>query len=288
MSRASEPPPHDSLPGAAAGQIAAPAASFPPSLVGLGLLNVLVGVAIPALHTYVSLECIRIVHGWAEKDPIEPGPYEAMFYAVIAGSLLVGLVLIVSGIGLLCRRRWGRVLGFVAAALIWLNLLPAATMPGICLNLVVTEVQAKITSGYYFRQYELPRPWPVFDLWYPALLLAWLSIPSVRRWARRAQPGDAMPSAARPAAAMSVLAIMSIVLACTPGALLTQMAALVLGIVALWRISRSQGRLTGKAFAIAGICISAIILLLIGGGIALLLYDEAQRYHGAPSDGPRF
>lgn len=56
-----------------------------------------------------------------------------------------------------------------------------------------------------------------------------------------------------------------------PFMLLTQCAALVMGILALRRIKSSQGRLTGRGFAIAGICISSSILLCIGSVATLAI-----------------
>ncbi len=52
--------------------------------------------------------------------------------------------------------------------------------------------------------------------------------------------------------------------------LLTALPAIILGIVALVKIDKSAGRLKGKGLAIAGICVPAAVLIIIGLSIALL------------------
>jgi hypothetical protein len=60
----------------------------------------------------------------------------------------------------------------------------------------------------------------------------------------------------------SGLAITSLVLGVLGFCGITAVVGLILGIIALVKISRSQGRLTGNGFAIAGICVSGFMLLL--------------------------
>jgi WD40 repeat protein len=73
------------------------------------------------------------------------------------------------------------------------------------------------------------------------------------------------------------------------------MVSLVLGVVALRRIRRSQGMLTGRGFAVGGICVSSACLLFVAAivalpiGIAVLnqpaaTLTEAWRIDGSPSD----
>jgi len=66
------------------------------------------------------------------------------------------------------------------------------------------------------------------------------------------------PSGTTPGAPTSGLAITSLVLGIMG---CTALVGLVLGIIALVRINKSQGRLGGGGFAIAGICVSAVMLL---------------------------
>jgi hypothetical protein len=84
--------------------------------------------------------------------------------------------------------------------------------------------------------------------------------------AEKAQPAAAPPKA-------SGLAIASLVLGClgllTCG--ITSLVGLVLGIIALTRINKSQGRLGGKGVAMAGTIVSAAFLLLVPIPTAMLL-----------------
>jgi hypothetical protein len=86
-----------------------------------------------------------------------------------------------------------------------------------------------------------------------------------------ATPTQAQPAAAPPKT--SSLAVTSLVLGVlgllTCG--LTSLVGLVLGIVALVRINKSQGQLRGQGLAIAGTIVSAVFLLLIPISAAMLL-----------------
>jgi len=62
-----------------------------------------------------------------------------------------------------------------------------------------------------------------------------------------------------------------------PMMLLTQIAGITLGIIALSKIRKSEGAIGGKGFAIAGIVISSLILLFIGAVIALIVITESSR-----------
>lgn len=69
-----------------------------------------------------------------------------------------------------------------------------------------------------------------------------------------------LPTAAAPPKT-SGMAIASLVLGVLGFCGVTAVVGLILGIVALLKINRSQGRLTGNGFAIAGICVSGFMLL---------------------------
>jgi len=75
--------------------------------------------------------------------------------------------------------------------------------------------------------------------------------------------GGVRPSGTTPAAPTSGLAIASLVLGVLGFVCFgtTALVGLVLGIVALGRINKSQGRLGGRGLAFAGICVSAVMLL---------------------------
>ena len=93
-----------------------------------------------------------------------------------------------------------------------------------------------------------------------------------------AQPGAAPPKT-------SGLAIASLVLGClgllTCG--ITSMVGLVLGIIALVRINKSQGRTGGQGIALAGMIVSAAFLLLAPISAALLLPALARAKQKAMS-----
>jgi hypothetical protein len=74
-----------------------------------------------------------------------------------------------------------------------------------------------------------------------------------------------------PATKTSGLAIASLVLGVLGFCGVTAIVGLILGIVALVKINRSQGRLTGNGFAIAGICVSGLMLLFALPLAAMLL-----------------
>ena len=92
------------------------------------------------------------------------------------------------------------------------------------------------------------------------------------------QPPPAPGTAATPPPKASGLAISSLVLGClgllTCG--LTSLVGLILGIVALVRISKSQGQVGGKGIALAGTIVSAAFLVLVPIPAAMLLPALAQ------------
>ena len=60
---------------------------------------------------------------------------------------------------------------------------------------------------------------------------------------------------------------------------------LILGIVASFRIHRSEGRLSGQAFALVGMMISGVIVVyVLGVAIALRASKESERFNRAKAD----
>ncbi len=102
-----------------------------------------------------------------------------------------------------------------------------------------------------------------------------------------ALPPDPPPVAASGSSTGSVsgLAIASLVLGVVGPATagLTGVAGLILGIIALVKISKSQGRLRGTGLAVAGICVSGVMLLLLPIMAALLLPALAKAKSRAQS-----
>lgn len=82
--------------------------------------------------------------------------------------------------------------------------------------------------------------------------------------------------AAQPPGKTSGLAISSLVLGVLGCFGITALVGLVLGIVALAKINRSQGRLGGKGLAIAGICVSGAMLFFSMAGLILPAVAKAK------------
>ena len=189
---------------------------------------------------------------------------------------VVGTLLLIGGIGLLRNRKWGRVWSLIAGVSCLLAVLVA--------SIVSNVTQAMLTTGaiplrpgqqsFYFEEISGVT---AFAPLYGILLIVLLMLPAARAWARgfasaRAVSGGTggVATAVAPGRT-SGLAIASLVCSVIPFALLTQLAGLTLGIVALVKIKKSDGRLEGKGFAIAGVIISSVILLLIGGIVLAVL-----------------
>ena len=100
------------------------------------------------------------------------------------------------------------------------------------------------------------------------------------------QPLGSLPEFAQAHAALtappprtSALAITSLILGVLGFCGVTALVGLILGIVSLVKISGSQGRLNGKGLAIAGICVSAAMLLLgipLMAGLLLPAFAKAK------------
>ena len=126
---------------------------------------------------------------------------------------------------------------------------------------------------------------PALPLVYAIVILVILFLPETRAWARAGSgniPADPVPMdtpgpsnvMARPT---SGLAIASLVCSMIPMMLLTQIAGITLGIIALSKIRKSNGAVRGKGFAIAGIVISSLVLLFMGAVLALIMITETSR-----------
>jgi len=112
----------------------------------------------------------------------------------------------------------------------------------------------------------------------------WQTLSALPEFAAETSPGPVVPPSAPSAgvsAKTSALAIVSLAL----GVLglfscgITALVGLVLGIVALVRIKRSEGRLAGDGFAIAGIIVSALFLLtgMVLAGMMLPALTRAKQ-----------
>jgi len=122
----------------------------------------------------------------------------------------------------------------------------------------------------------------------------WKPLADFPEFADALQPGGSLPGPAQPPAGTppagappkaSGLAIASLILGClgllTCG--ITSLVGLVLGIIAMVRISKSQGRMGGQGLALAGTIVSAVFLLLVPLPAAMLLPALAKAKQRAAS-----
>jgi len=194
---------------------------------------------------------------------------------IIVLFCLLGAVLLLGGVGLLKERRWGRtrslIFAFGSFAAVFLANVTAKVMSNLA------ESGAISIPGLH-QQENFNVGSGIFTL-YAILLIVMLMLPDARAWARRAEPGATTPSgtviATSSSPPASGLAIGSLVASLIPFLLLGQITGLILGIIALRRIKRSQGTVGGKGFAIAGVTISGLILLFMIGLLVLLIATGA-------------
>ncbi len=220
---------------------------------------------------------------------------------VIWGFALVGGLLFVSGVGLLLRQRWGRTLSFVFVALAFAAPLLSCVATVAVSGMASYEAAQRGNVGYGGGPTEVRfiAAVPAVAPAYGVLLLVFLNLASVRAWARRMPLAPARPTVVTPAGnggtalaattgaastdiaqptasppvaptpQLSIMALMSLVLAFLGCLLIPQIVSLVLGVLALRRIRRSHGMLTGRGLAIGGICVSSVFLLFVAAIVAL-------------------
>ena len=205
-----------------------------------------------------------------------PEGLNIFFEINIAIFCVVGTLLLIGGVGLLRNRNWGRIWSFAAGIFCLLAYLAAA--------MVSSVMQSMLTSGviplrpgqqsFYFKEVSGVTG---FAPLYGIVIIILLMLPDSRAWARGGVTAPATGDRTgfvgggrtlAPPARTSKLAVASLICSIIPLALLTQIAGLTMGLIALWKIKKSEGALGGRGFAIAGVIISSLILLLI---VAILL-----------------
>jgi hypothetical protein len=190
---------------------------------------------------------------------------------------LLGATLFLGGIGLLKERRWGRTCSLVFAFGSFVAVFLGNVTARIISNL--SEIGEVSIPGLH-QQENFSVGFGIFTL-YGILLLVMLMLPDVTAWARRTELASIAPNgtviATSPSPPASGLAIGSLVASLIPLMLLGQITGLILGIIALRKIKQSQGTVGGKGFAIAGVTISGLILLLVIGVLVLLIATGAFR-----------
>ena len=245
---------------------------MPSRLKKLAYANLVLGPLIAFVNLIIIGKTIsRLANLGASNSVLVP------FALIIALFCLLGAVLFLGGVGLLKERRWGRTCSLVFA----LGSFAAVFLANVTARIVsnLSETGAVSIPGLH-QQENFSVGIGIFTL-YGILLIVMLMLPDVRAWARRTElapiastGGSVVPTSPPPA---SGLAIASLVSSLIPFLLLGQITGLILGIVALRKIKRSQGAVGGKGFAIAGVTISGLILLFMIGVLVLLITTGAFR-----------
>jgi len=193
-----------------------------------------------------------------------------IFLVAVLG--LLGLLL-GGGIGLVRARPWGRTLSLWFAGLVmpsWCVL--AALVSGVA---AYESVEGNVDSNFRVLVGGLTFA-PLLGL----VSAVFLMTTPVRLWMRAVNLGGGTVTAesyerARAEAAtrppVCPLAVISLFISIMPGAFLTQLAGVILGIVALVKISRSNGKLSGRGFAIGGIAIGSFLIVTVGGLIVWVM-----------------
>jgi hypothetical protein len=247
---------------------------MPPRLKKIGYANVVVGPLVALVNLIILGKSIARLAGLrASTGILIPLTLIGVVFCVLGAILFVG------GVGLIKERRWGRILSLVFAfgsfgAAFLVNVTAA-----VLTNLI--ETGAVRVPGLH-QQENFGVGIGIFTL-YGILLIVMLFLADARAWASgRIQSVETAPAPGGtlgqvPARETSGLAIGSLVASFIPFLLLGQITGLVLGIIALRKIKRSQGNLGGRGFAIAGVTISSLILVFILGLVVLFVLDTKFR-----------
>jgi hypothetical protein len=261
LNRRSEPPFAETV--YAAGQSMP---GMPKQLKAIGYLNIVIGPLLAIVNLIVVGNSIAEM-----KTQNAPEGLSTFLEINIAIYFVVGALLVAGGVGLLLNRKWGRIWSLVAGVSCVLAILAVSIVNNVMKSLLATGALPLHPGqqSFYFRNVAgVAALSPLYGI----LLIVLLMLPDARAWATR---GVALSSSSGegsdpkgivvPVRHTSGLAIASLVCSMIPFALLTQIAGLTLGIVALVKIKKSNGALGGRGFAIAGVVISGLIILFIGG-----------------------
>ena len=227
------------------------------------------------------LNAIVVGHSISELNARNaPEGLSTFFYLNILIYLVVGTLFLVGGIGLLRNQKWGRVVSLIAAVSCFVALFAGSVLGKIAQNLLASGA-LPLRPGQMSFYFRAPMSVAGFAPLYAIAVIVLLMLPDARNWARGdrdvaavgglSEPQSATPSPpgyqpnpnALSTVRTSPLAIVSLVCSMVPFMMLTQIASVVLGIVALTQIKKSNGALRGKGFAIAGIIISSVLIIFI-------------------------
>ena len=243
----------------------------------IGVLSILLGVGIPLANYFFVKDGIdKFIDKGFSEEVVLP------LWINIWLSAGIGVYLLIAGLGLLGPTRWGRWMSMLFIGIAILGAVVAMV------NGVITKVMAEeeftrkhqhaMFASFHIKYFAAA---PFFPPGFGALLLVLSLLPPVRDWARgkRVVEGGPSPSEAGAPASSPVQlhspAMVSMVLSMIPFLLITQIVSLIMGIAALRTIGRSEGKLTGRGFAWAGIIISSLILSCMGSIIGIAVVGAA-------------
>jgi Domain of unknown function (DUF4190) len=241
-----------------------------------GWCGVFAGIMDAGLAVGVTLWSINVLGAAAPQAGAELFRAAVVSMWISCGICLAFcLTSVVSGGLLLNGRRIGRGLGYAILPLALLTTVGSKIAGQIGRNLAELAIQQAAEQGqgvYYHAQLSYLSPAPVFGLLAGIGIMVLVSQESARSWAAgrgpSAPPGAASQADPAVTTRQSIPALLSLILAFLPMAMLPQLASIILGIVALRQISRSNGALSGRWMAVTGLVVSSLlwfaILLILG------------------------
>lgn len=184
--------------------------------------------------------------------------------------ILMSLYGLVAGLTLLMGARFGRVLAYGLLALALLAGFGCAITHAVGKNLVELGMQDHLNAstgfGYRYVEVKYLPPSPILGVIAGLTGTVLVSLSSASAWAHRrgdwAPPGTEPGLAAADIAPTNKCAILSLILAFVPMLLLTQLASIILGIVALVQIGRAKTPQRGRWMAWVGLAISSLVWLV--------------------------
>jgi len=225
----------------------------PAGLKMIGITNIVVGALLAILNIRAIGNSI-----WVLGKGM-PNKLSIMLIVNIMAFLSVGLLFVVGGSALVAGRRWGRTVSMLAVDLCFIAYLVSLTVSGVANGLLADRSFQPRMGSVTGASWVLI----AVTFTYAIVVFSILLTPSIRNWAKRRGP---FPVGL--VRSTSVLAIVALACSLIPF-VLSQIAALGLGIAALISIKNSDGRLRGNFMAIAGLVISSALLLFIA---SLLIY----------------
>jgi hypothetical protein len=259
----------------------------PKYLTVFGVINVILGLLLPVINYLFVAHSMQMFrdHGFSDRVILP-------LWVTIWTMTAVGLLLVLAGIGLLCHSLWGRILCILYAVVSVVGILVAF----VCMTTTVALAQVEFEESS--RSSEINERFigaVVPSVLYGVLLVVMMFIAPTRDWVRgvRARKRGLPPemvwrhteAGGVTAPPVHPMAVLSLILSLVPFLLLTQIASVLTGIIALWKIGQSAGRVGGKAYAWTGVTISSVLLGCCGSiigfavfaNLVLIPMDEAKR-----------